>query len=307
MRRARIKDGAGWSERWGALRRLAFRAVVVAAVWMSLGVGLAVADPGVAPPTRSPFEVDLAVDLPVMAITAVIAGAPVVLMDELSGPHCGPVCDRGSLNPFDRTVVGFRSDGAGVAANVMVGSAIALPFVFNLIDVAVSDTADGWSGWATDVMVLGETALVSNALFQVTKFAVRRPRPYAYEPHVSAAERAQADAAMSFYSGHTANAFAMATAYSYLFMKRHPDSWMVIPNWLGTHLLAAGAGVSQVLAGEHFWTDIMVGAVAGSAVGLLIPHLHLRDGQGSVNGDGLSIHLAPTVGPGVIGVTLSVL
>jgi hypothetical protein len=229
------------------------------------------------------------------------------LMDELPGPHCGLICDRRSLNPLDRTVVGFRSESAAVAANIMVGSAVAMPIVFDLIDVAISDTTDGWSGWATDVVVLSETALVNNALFQVTKFAVRRPRPYAYDLDVSAAERGQADAAMSFYSGHTANAFAMATAYSYLFMKRHADSGMVIPVWLGTHVLAVGTGVSQVLAGEHFWTDVMVGAVVGSAMGVLVPHLHLRDGQELGNGDGLSVHLAPTVGPGVIGMTLSVL
>ncbi len=291
----------------GAVRQLAHRVVVVAIAWGCLGVVPAMADTVADPQTRSPFEVDLAVDLPAIVITAVIAGAPVVLMDELSGPHCGPLCDRGSLNPFDRTVVGFRSDSAAVVANILVGSAVALPFVFDLIDVAISDTADGWSGWATDVVVLGETALVNNALFQVTKLAVRRPRPYAYDPDVSVTERSQADAAMSFYSGHTANAFAMATAYSYLFTKRHADSGMVIPVWLGTHLLAVGTGVSQVLAGEHFWTDVIVGAVVGSAVGLAIPHLHLRDSEGPEKSDGLSIHLAPTVGPGVIGVTLSIL
>lgn len=283
------------------------RVVVVTIAWVCLGVVPAMADTGAVPQARSPFEVDLAVDLSAIAITAVIAGAPVVLMDELSGPHCGLSCDRGSLNLLDRTVVGFRSDSAAVAANILVGSAVALPFVFDLIDVAISDSADGWSGWATDVVVLGETALVNNALFQVTKFAVRRPRPYAYDPDVSVTERSQADAAMSFYSGHTANAFAMATAYSYLFTKRHADSRMVIPVWLGTHLLAVGTGVSQVLAGEHFWTDVIVGAVVGSAVGLAIPHLHLRDGKGSEKSDELSIHLAPTVGPGVIGVTLSIL
>jgi membrane-associated phospholipid phosphatase len=32
----------------------------------------------------------------------------------------------------------------------------------------------------------------------------------------------------------------------------------------------------RVGSGEHFWTDVLVGAVVGSAFGVLIPTLHRR-------------------------------
>jgi membrane-associated phospholipid phosphatase len=35
-------------------------------------------------------------------------------------------------------------------------------------------------------------------------------------------------------------------------------------------------GLLRVLAGKHFPTDVIVGAVAGSAVGLTVPFLHRR-------------------------------
>jgi undecaprenyl-diphosphatase len=69
----------------------------------------------------------------------------------------------------------------------------------------------------------------------------------------------------------------MATAYSYLYMKRHPDSSLVVPVWLGSHALAASTAYLRVHAGKHFWTDVMVGAVVGSAIGFLVPWLHTKD------------------------------
>jgi undecaprenyl-diphosphatase len=81
---------------------------------------------------------------------------------------------------------------------------------------------------------------------------------------------------MSFFSGHTSLAFSMATAYSYLFARRHPDSPLVVPVWLGAHLLAGTTAVLRVEAGQHFWTDVLAGAAVGSAIGYLVPWLHTR-------------------------------
>jgi membrane-associated phospholipid phosphatase len=41
-------------------------------------------------------------------------------------------------------------------------------------------------------------------------------------------------------------------------------------------VLSLCTGVATVLSGAHFWTDIMAGAVAGSAIGALVPLMHVR-------------------------------
>jgi membrane-associated phospholipid phosphatase len=75
----------------------------------------------------------------------------------------------------------------------------------------------------------------------------------------------------------------MATATSRIFMIRHPDSDWVLPLWLGAEALAATTAVLRVEAGKHFWSDVAVGALVGSAVGYLVPELHVREHQtGSV-------------------------
>jgi membrane-associated phospholipid phosphatase len=50
----------------------------------------------------------------------------------------------------------------------------------------------------------------------------------------------------------------------------------VLPLWLGSEALAATTAVLRVEAGKHFWSDVAVGALVGSAVGYLVPQLHLR-------------------------------
>ncbi len=39
-------------------------------------------------------------------------------------------------------------------------------------------------------------------------------------------------------------------------------------------MLTAFVGYERVRAGEHFPTDVIAGAMAGAAIGTLVPHLH---------------------------------
>ena len=68
----------------------------------------------------------------------------------------------------------------------------------------------------------------------------------------------------------------MATAYSYLFMQRHPGSKLIVPVWVLSEGMAAATAYLRVAAGKHFYTDVLTGAIVGSAIGLLIPYLHRR-------------------------------
>jgi len=154
----------------------------------------------------------------------------------------------------------------------------------------------GWQSEAsreallTDAVLLAQTASVNLALNTVVKHAVGRKRPLTYDGSWSESDRSSADASLSFYSGHSATAFAMATAASRIFMLRHPDSEWVLPLWLGSEALAATTAVLRVEAGKHFWSDVAMGAIVGSAVGYLVPELHLRPA-----GNGPRAKLAPVM------------
>jgi undecaprenyl-diphosphatase len=63
----------------------------------------------------------------------------------------------------------------------------------------------------------------------------------------------------SFPSGHTAGSFAAAVALSGVYPEDRP---LLL-------LLASAVGVSRVYLGHHFPSDVLVGAAAGAAVGML--------------------------------------
>jgi membrane-associated phospholipid phosphatase len=77
----------------------------------------------------------------------------------------------------------------------------------------------------------------------------------------------------SFYSGHVALTFTALSAAAFTINERF--GWTLVP-WLVTGLVGASVAVERVAAGWHFPTDVMVGAVMGTAVGVLVPLIHLR-------------------------------
>jgi membrane-associated phospholipid phosphatase len=227
-------------------------------------------------PNRSPFEIDLALDLSLTVGAIAIFGMPRLFVEEYIEPSCGLACNPDDVNFIDRVVIGKHSETYGLISDIGVGTSLALPFILGAIDTLVSDPVDGWTGYGKDSLVLAETLSFTLSANNIINFIVQRPRPLVYDSNVDDAKRLLGDSALSFPSGHTASAFAMATAYSNIFMKRHPDSPMVIPIWIGTYSLATAVGVLRAEAGDHFYTDIIAGAILGISLGLLIPYLHER-------------------------------
>jgi membrane-associated phospholipid phosphatase len=133
-----------------------------------------------------------------------------------------------------------------------------------------------WKTYLTDLWVVAEALAWNGAVQDIVRRAVRRPRPFLYSQGVYPDERNTAEAGLSFYSGHTSFAFALATSCSYTFTLRHPHSkwrWVV---WPALMAVASIEPILRVYSGDHFPTDVIVGAVAGSAIGVLFPALHRR-------------------------------
>ncbi|MBA3548291.1 MAG: phosphatase PAP2 family protein, partial [Nannocystis sp.] len=206
-------------------------------------------------------------------------------------------CSTAAINGLDRAVIGNHSHGAAVFSDVALATTVGLPFVLDLGDVLIQRARDrpDWKArhmrsWGKDTLVLLETFFVNYAATNVVKFAVRRPRPYSYDPASTVGDPTENDARLSFFSGHASSAFAMATAYAYLFQLRHPRSRWIAPVWVLGLGLASATAVARVEAGKHFWTDVIVGAAAGTAIGLLVPALHRH----ARLGEHVALRLAPT-------------
>jgi membrane-associated phospholipid phosphatase len=229
------------------------------------------------------LTLDLPVDLGVTGFGFLLGGSATLFEDALAHAPCSGLCGSSEIAlGIDRSVVGNHSAAArGWSDGLIAGLTIA-PLLLVAADHGWQ-RADSREALLTDTVLLAQTASVNLALSTVVKHAVGRKRPLTYDSSWTEADRSSADASLSFYSGHSATAFAMATATSRIFMIRHPDSDWVLPLWLGSEALAATTAVLRVEAGKHFWSDVAVGALVGSAVGYLVPQLHLREQEtGSV-------------------------
>ncbi|MBN2417230.1 phosphatase PAP2 family protein [bacterium] len=202
-----------------------------------------------------------------------IAAAAVLLLSAGTLIHLsqdGPVPSRLARSDIfapDRFAVDLQVRGTGKASDLTAGFCLALP----LLTAAAGDEKQYL---LEDLVICVESALLTQGVIELSKSVFQRPRPYAYRAAGDA--RLGRNAGRSFISGHTAAAFQGAVCAAVLFSERHPRSPLRVPVWVAGLSCAAATAVLRVLSGNHFPTDVLAGAAAGSFIGWLIPALHRR-------------------------------
>jgi membrane-associated phospholipid phosphatase len=208
--------------------------------------------------------------------TALLAGHFASTYDDR---HCP--CDRAGVNSFERGVVGNSSKLAGRISDVTLLLAVTVP-------AALDAGLLGWNrALLEDLVVFAEALAVNWALVSTTKWLVHRPRPLAY---VATTDGSEVDLYLSFYSGHTSWTFTALAAATYTSYARYDV--LAVPAII-SGLVGASVAAERVAAGKHFYSDVVVGALAGTAVGLGIPWLHRRRRAGP------ALLVTPTAGRGV--------
>jgi membrane-associated phospholipid phosphatase len=85
------------------------------------------------------------------------------------------------------------------------------------------------------------------------KYAINRPRPFITYPDIIKKGKG---GSLSFPSGHTSNAFAIATSLSLAY----PKWYIIVP----TYTWASAVGYSRMYLGVHYPSDVLAGAVVGA-------------------------------------------
>jgi len=182
------------------------------------------------------------------------------------------------LLAIDRVAVTQSIDPhAGTYSNI--GIWVAYGYV--LLDLAHSGLRDGRNALLVDAIMYVESFTLTSMLTNITKIAVRRPRPIDYvncgstETAPGGACTTNTNLQLSFFSGHASAAGAMSATATYLaFVRSGPHSarpWITLV--AGT-ALTAFVSYERVRSGEHFPTDVIMGSMAGAAIGVLVPHFH---------------------------------
>lgn len=174
---------------------------------------------------------------------------------------------KSDIAAFDQLFMRPYSKGLHIVGTGTMGLAMATPAIF-----AIMPSKE----WFTIGTMYVETLLIANGIKEWTKLLVYRARPYMYFDNFPQDKVDDGDWNCSFPSGHTTLAFAGAAFTTLVFCQCFPDSDWKYAVAGASFGLAALTGGLRMASGNHFFTDVLVGAVIGTAVGFTVPYLHSK-------------------------------
>ena len=178
-------------------------------------------------------------------------------------------------NGFDETLnqlfLARNPHAAGTISHVFT---LGLTPAIGFAGVIVPASLAGKGGYALrDSVIMVNAFVIATGFNSLAKVGASRQRPafhYGREADTEAAGHPREEF-LSFYSGDTTWAFTLASSASTLAFLRGYSSarWIA----LGSGVLALTGGVLRMSADMHWATDVLVGAVTGTAVGVGLPLL----------------------------------
>jgi len=209
------------------------------------------------------YQVTPKIDIPVTITAALAVTLPYVFADHLITPRCP--CNPAEVNSFDRGAIGNQNDFARQLSDLTAGMVTILPLAFDAFAVRDQNV------FREDAAIFAQTLLVNGALATAAKFIVQRPLPrtYAGDPNLIN----KPGGYRSFYSGHTSLTFAALSAAAMTMRLRHGEKYWP---WLVALGVGSSVAFERVADGRHFPSDVIVGAVMGTASGIVEPMLHVR-------------------------------
>ena len=169
--------------------------------------------------------------------------------------------------PFDRAALRYENRRYSRLSDATLAAAAIIPLIISCSGNFREHGFQNLVMWSESTVLMGGFTLLCKGLFH-------RPRPYVYRMTNPSDTVFTKDAARSFFSGHTAAAFQSAVFAGVLLSSRFPNSNWITPVWILGLTAAASTACLRVFSGNHFPSDVLVGAMVGSIAGWIIPRIH---------------------------------
>jgi len=145
-----------------------------------------------------------------------------------------------------------RSKSLDGTYNVITNSAVPLSFAAPVIFWGIGKISSNEKLIQPGV-IAGSAIVLTLTVSYLTKYTVNRSRPYKTYPDI---QSYTSDSTPSFPSNHTSVAFSTATSFSL----SYPKWYVIVPSYTW----ASAVGYSRLHLGEHYPSDVFVGAIIGT-------------------------------------------
>jgi membrane-associated phospholipid phosphatase len=176
-----------------------------------------------------------------------------------------------NINDFDRVACTKYSPEMDKWSDFGLTASVLLP-------VSLAFSSKVRSEFSNFGLLYFENLMLTSAGVTISKGIFRRIRPMTYNDDVPYKRKIDnTDLRHSFYSGHTAIAFSSVVFFAAVYDRYYRHSKWRPYVWGGSLALGSSVGILRILAGKHFPTDVIVGAIMGGVTGYLVPLVHKKN------------------------------
>jgi membrane-associated phospholipid phosphatase len=187
-------------------------------------------------------------------------------------------CSKESLYPIDQLSFGIEDPRADeysyITQNLSGALAVGIPALWSFSRLAVGalSPAAALTTVGIDLVLVLQTASWNGAFTEMSHLLVQRPRPFVYyDPRQRGIDPAHY---VSFYSGHTSFAAAMAVAVFLILLGRGAPLGLIVVSIISAESLIISTAYFRIMAGRHFLTDVVFAALAGTATAWFVVVRH---------------------------------
>jgi membrane-associated phospholipid phosphatase len=216
------------------------------------------------------YKINPAVDIPIVAVGSVWSVYALSKVYTKTPPTVAEVqaLNKDNIPAFDRWSIYPYNDKLEKLSYYPFYASIPLPFIFFL---STGKTSNDF--FKLSFLYL-ETLSIMGVIGTSSTYFVDRYRPYTYTSETPMDRRTSKVARNSFFSGHvemvSAPLFFIAKVYS----DYYPESNV---KWVFYGIAASVTtftAYTRLKGGDHFPSDILLGALVGSLSGILVPEFH---------------------------------
>lgn len=169
-----------------------------------------------------------------------------------------------SLPNWEKWQVGRNSPWANDLSNYLL-----VLGVYPIVDAVIE--VNGETAFY-ESMVLAEMLFINSGLNLWARSTGAWPRPYYYD-ETRDKSNDKPEILGSLYSGHASSTFALAMGWYQIKKMRGDEGW---DNLIGFGFAALSSSM-RVVAGKHYVTDVVVGALVGSVLGYYYPKYRIGE------------------------------